>query len=199
VAIDIVHHVRKVDGREVTVEDARGAVSLLAAARSARVLNRMSSEQSQAAGLTEDDRFQIFNVQAGKTSMAVMSSRLDWRRMVSVPLNNGAGFGRPQDHAGVVTQWEWPTTDAVLDGLTSDQILTIQARARAQEWREDGQSSAWVGNMVGEVLDIPSDAGGKKRLKAIVGAMLGSKQLVVEMRKDPKGQMRKFVNGPEQS
>src|SRR5690606_7351743 len=50
-AIELVHHVRKSEGRDVTVEDARGAVSLLAAARSARVLNRMTDEQASEAGV----------------------------------------------------------------------------------------------------------------------------------------------------
>ena len=36
-AVELVHHVRKLNGAEVTVEDGRGAIALIAASRSARI------------------------------------------------------------------------------------------------------------------------------------------------------------------
>ena len=50
-AIEVVHHVKKTYGAEATVEDGRGAVALLAAARSARVLNGMSKDQAARANI----------------------------------------------------------------------------------------------------------------------------------------------------
>jgi RecA-family ATPase len=48
-AIDLVHHARKNgNGQAFTVEDARGASALIAAVRSARVLNAMSKERPNA-------------------------------------------------------------------------------------------------------------------------------------------------------
>lgn len=41
-AIELVHHTRKTNGEEATTESGRGASALLAAARSGRVLNKMS-------------------------------------------------------------------------------------------------------------------------------------------------------------
>jgi hypothetical protein len=49
-AIELVHHSRKT-GADVTVQDTRGAIALLAAARSARVLNVMSDDEASQAGV----------------------------------------------------------------------------------------------------------------------------------------------------
>ena len=51
-AIDLAHHTRKTGGAEVTVEDGRGAVALLNAVRSARVLNMMTEDEAAKAGVT---------------------------------------------------------------------------------------------------------------------------------------------------
>ena len=51
-AIELVHHVRKTGGAEITVEDARGASALHDAARSMRALNRMSDDEAKKAGMT---------------------------------------------------------------------------------------------------------------------------------------------------
>jgi 2,3-bisphosphoglycerate-independent phosphoglycerate mutase len=50
-SIELVHHSRKTNGNEVTVEDSRGAVALLSAARSARVLNQMTKDEGERAGV----------------------------------------------------------------------------------------------------------------------------------------------------
>jgi RecA-family ATPase len=57
VAIELVHHVRKTaPGQEITVEDGRGASALLAAARSARVLNPMAENEANSFGLESKKR-----------------------------------------------------------------------------------------------------------------------------------------------
>ena len=50
-AIDLSHHSRKTGGAEVTVEDGRGAIALLNAVRSARVLNTMTEDDATKAGI----------------------------------------------------------------------------------------------------------------------------------------------------
>jgi hypothetical protein len=54
-AIEFAHHARKVaNGQsETTAEDARGATAIVNAVRSARVLNRMSKDQADGAGIAE--------------------------------------------------------------------------------------------------------------------------------------------------
>jgi RecA-family ATPase len=49
-AIEASHHTRKVSGGDVTIEDSRGASSLMSAARVGRVLNRMNREEASQSG-----------------------------------------------------------------------------------------------------------------------------------------------------
>ena len=68
-SIELVHHVRKgAPGVETTVEDGRGAVALLAAARSARVLNVMTESEAEKAGV--ERRRSHFRVDNGKANLA---------------------------------------------------------------------------------------------------------------------------------
>ncbi|KQP53020.1 hypothetical protein ASF34_01210 [Methylobacterium sp. Leaf106] len=46
-SVELVHHSRKTGGAEITIEDARGAVALLAAVRSARTLNGMQKDEAE--------------------------------------------------------------------------------------------------------------------------------------------------------
>ena len=46
-AIELLHHPRKHGGADITIEDGRGASSLISASRSARVLNRMTKEDAR--------------------------------------------------------------------------------------------------------------------------------------------------------
>src|SRR5690606_31042440 len=84
-AVEIVHHVRKpAQGQdELTVDDARGAGALVNAARSARVLNRMTSKQAEQAGV--DDRRLFFRTDTGKANLAPPETAT-WFRLVSVTL-----------------------------------------------------------------------------------------------------------------
>lgn len=196
-AVEIVHHVRKVQDREVTVEDARGAVSLLAAARSARVLNRMTEEQAQSAGVPPDERFSIFGVQRGKSNLAPLSASSEWRKLESVPLGNGQGPMKPQDHAPVVTQWQWPTAEQqaekAMDGVTPEQFEAIKARIANSESRENDQAKEWAGHRVGEVLGIDStDKANKKRIGAMLRGWIAGGQLEV-FDDRVAGQVRKCI------
>lgn len=194
-AIEVVHHVRKSDGREVTVEDSRGAVSLLAAARSARVLNRMSDEQANAAGVPPGERFSYFSVSRGKANLAAMSGDMEWRHLESIPLGNGGGLTRPQDHAAVVTEWQWPGKADLIESVTPDQMRRICAEIDMGDFRENQQAKDWVGNVVGYVMGLDSDdKAEKKRIKSMVTAWIETGVLkIVEQRDAVQRRAMKFV------
>ena len=86
-AIELLHHPRKTGGAEVTVEDGRGASALLSASRSARVLNRMSAQEAEDAGLEKATAWRHFRVDNGKASMAPPPERSGLVQ---------AGVGHPQ-------------------------------------------------------------------------------------------------------
>ena len=85
-AFDLVHHVRKTNGAEVTVEDSRGAVALMSASRSMRALNRMSKDEASKTGI--DDPAGYFRAGNGKANLAP-PDKAQWFKLVSVSLGNG--------------------------------------------------------------------------------------------------------------
>src|SRR5262249_58260039 len=73
-SIEVVHHVRKSNGSELTVDDARGAVALIGAASSVRVLNPMTADEAGKAGIDPAQRRLYFRVDNGKANLSPPSS-----------------------------------------------------------------------------------------------------------------------------
>jgi len=184
-AIDIVHHLRKVADREATVEDARGAVSLIGAARSVRVLNRMTAEQAKQASVSDSDRHGMFSITYGKSNLTPLSNALHWRRLESVPLGNGRGLSKPQDFAPVVTEWRWPSAEDVAAEVPTDSLEIIKARVRGSDYTMNYQSETWVGRLVADVLgvDLPSGKAKSpehKRIEKMVDVWIEQGHFAVE-------------------
>lgn len=179
-AIDVVHHLRKLADREATVEDARGAISLIGAARSVRVLNRMSAEDANSAGIDEKDRYSYFHIHYGKQNLTRMDTAQHWRKMESVSLGNGtAGTGTklpvPGDTAGVVTEWKWPSQEELMEGVPDDVQERFLIRINNQEHRDSDQAEGWAGYLLAELMGEPlTHTKGmtkqKRRFKRIIDA-----------------------------
>jgi hypothetical protein len=192
-AFDIVHHVRKTGGQEITVEDGRGAVALLGAVRSARVLNAMTKEEADRAGEGVNHR-SYFRAANGKLNMAPPpADKAEWFHLLSVPLGNGD----PQnpvdngDYVQCVARWHFP--DALAD-VTVDHLREVQTAIAAGRWRESAQAKAWAGYAVGRVMGVDM---GTKAGKAKVGRLLkiwiASGALMVVEGEDDARVKRSFV------
>lgn len=194
-AIDIVHHLRKVADREATVEDARGAVSLIGAARSVRVLNRMSQEQADQAGLNNEERFGYFSVTYGKSNLTPLSSKLDWRHLVSVPLGNGRGFTKPQDFAPVVTEWKWPSSEEIAQDVTEGQREAIRVAVTTSDFKLSPRAKNWAGLAVAYAMGLDAeDEAQRKRAGTVLRALLKEGVLVEVEERDPvRREVAKFV------
>lgn len=185
-SIDIVHHLRKVADREATVEDARGAVSLIGAARSVRVLNRMSEEQAGEAGINKEDRFGYFYTTYGKSNLTPLSHKAEWRHLVSTPLGNGTGLAQPQDFAPVVTEWHWPSAEEVAGDLTEDQRASILAAVSASDYKKSPKAKNWVGSAVAYAVGLDLDDNvQRKRAAGLVSALMREGALVEREERDP--------------
>lgn len=180
-SINLVHHVRKQNGTEATADSARGASSLIGAARSVMVYNRMTKEEAELAGVAPEQVGFYFRVQNDKANLAPADAA-DWYRMNNVDLDNG-------DQVGVACRWEWPDTFA---GVTTDKLMACQRAVSEGEWRESPKSDAWVGIPVARVLglSIGTDRG---RLNKIIKQWLETDVLAVVERKDSNRIPRKFV------
>jgi hypothetical protein len=191
-AIELVHHVRKTNGNEVSVEDGRGATALLAAARAARALNRMTADEAARAGITEPGLY--FRTDNGKANLAppsavasLVSPRLDRPRQRHP--GNSEAPARASDKVGVVTRWEWP--DPTADVTTSDMEM-VRAAVRIGMWREDPQAAHWVGKCVIQTLGWDADeAANTHKAKALIGMWLKSGALETYQDKDPSTRKQK--------
>lgn len=186
-AIEIVHHVRKTEGgRDVSVEDARGAGALIAAARSARVLNRMTEEQAAEAGVNRADRFAYFSVLRGKSNLSAMSGRSEWRKLVSIPLGNGRGMTQPQDHAGVVTEWMWPTIEEVASEVTPDQMSNLLSLLGTGSYKAAANAKPWAGEAIAAALGLDiEEKAVRKRAAKLLKQWIDEGVLVAQNDMDP--------------
>lgn len=159
-AAGLVHHIRKGNGDEATVDSVRGAGSLIGAARAARVINKISAEDAQKLGVSEDESLGIFRVDDGKANLAPPAAKAVYRRMVGVQLPN-------MEYVGVATEFSLPD---LFEGITTRHTMAVQrmvgdAEANSEPLRESAQAKAWVGHAVAQVLDLDME---KKNEKAKV-------------------------------
>jgi RecA-family ATPase len=187
-AIELVHHVRKVGDIEVTVEMARGASSLISAARCARVLNPMSTKESNDAGV--ENRRVFFRVNDGKSNMSPASDKATWFRMQSVNLENNGRY-LEGDSIGVVTEWKWPDP---LEDVTAKDLQAVLQVVGAGRWRESQQAKDWVGRAVADALGLDvEDERSKAKIKGLLKIWIKNGALAVVDGKDEKRMDRKFI------
>jgi hypothetical protein len=192
-AVELAHHIRKPASgstAEITVDDARGAGSLKDAGRSVRVLNLMSKEEAESVGIKPDQRRRYFRVEAGKTNMKPPAENIEWRKLVSVPLDN-ATLEDEGDWVGVVTKWKMP---GALEGITTSDLLRVQKRVSEDKWREDSRATAWVGKAVAETLNLNvREPAVKKRIMGMIKIWIDSGALRIVEADDDRRHKREFV------
>jgi hypothetical protein len=175
---------------EITVDDARGAGALKDAGRSVRVLNLMSKDEAESIGVKPDQRRRYFRVDAGKSNMKPPAESIDWRKLVSVPLDNDTPE-HEGDWVGVVTAWKMP---GVLEGITTNDLLCVQNHLAAGKWRENVQAKAWVGKAVAEALGLDvREAAVKKRIARMLKAWIATGALKIVEREDETRHKFDFV------
>lgn len=186
-SIELVHHVRKTSGSEIAVEDGRGAGALLAAARAARALNRMTDEEGAKAGV-KDHRF-YFRSDDGKSNLAPPSAHAKWFEMVSFDLKNETQ-SRPSDKIGVVAEWSWPDHS---DGVTGSDMQAVRHKVSTGKWRADAQATEWVGYAIIEVLGLETTEATKAKAKSLQSMWVKNGVLKEVTENDEKRKPRKYV------
>jgi hypothetical protein len=188
-AVELIHHTKKTGGAEATVEDGRGAVAVLAAVRSAQVLNKMTPDEAAKAGV--DNHRQFFKVENGKANLAPPPEGKDWYRIIPVSLGNGGEIAPEGDSVGVVVSWKWPDP---LDGVTGSDFEAAAAAIRAGRWREHFQAKDWVGVPITKALGLDLDSKvDQAKVKALIKFWIKAGSLSVVEEKDEHREMKKFV------
>lgn len=217
-AIDLVHHVRKLNGAEITVEDSRGAVSLIATSRSARALTKM--QKNEAAKLGIETRWQrFFRFGDGKANLAPPAGdagREGWMELISVGLGNGGGSGLDAviegDSVGVVVtrtaaEMEKEGTSGLATLLgepavsgaegVQDQVVRAIREAGVPLRKDMRAGDAWVGVQIARVLKLdPSDKTDRGKINALISAWIKANVLVEVTRPDAKRMPRTYVEAP---
>jgi hypothetical protein len=179
-----VHHIRKGNGDDATIDSVRGAGSLIGAARAARVINRITPDDAIALGVDEHEALGIFRVDDGKANLAPPSDKAIYRRMQSVEIANG-------EHIGVATEFKLPD---LFDGVTAKNLYNVQrvigqAEEQGEAYRQSVQADNWAGKAVADELKL--DLGKPNELakaKAILKQWISSGSLqVVKMPNKRKG------------
>jgi hypothetical protein len=183
-AVNLVHHIRKGNGEEADIDSARGAASLVGAARSAVVYNRMSEAEAVKAGIDPEKRSFYFKVQNGKSNLAPGGERADWYRMNNQDLENG-------DKVGVAAQWVWP---APPDLVSPDRKYEVLKDISNSEWVSAAQSKDWVGRSIAHSLDLNlDDPDDIVTVKSIIKAWLKDGTLTRVERTDQYRKTRTFI------
>jgi len=92
-AIGLVHHIRKGNGEDASIDSVRGAGSLIGAARAARVVNRVSEDDAVKLGVDNDKAKGIFRVDDGKANLSPPADKATYRQMIGVKIENGERIG----------------------------------------------------------------------------------------------------------
>ncbi len=174
-SVQLVHHIRKTNGDDATIDSVRGAGSLIGAARAARVINRITPDDAMALGVDEHDALGIFAVDDGKANLAPPSDKRIYRRMHSVEIANG-------EHIGVATEFKMPD---LFDGVTAKDLYNVQrtvaeAEKNDKAYRADVRAKNWVGVAVAEQLKLDLEKQkDKAKAKAVAKQWISSGSLKV--------------------
>jgi hypothetical protein len=188
IAIEVLHHTRKpaagANGAQMTVDDGRGADAIIAAARSARIVNGLASKDAAALGVEEAEAWRYTRIDNGKANMAP-PGKAAWARSASVTLPCG-------ESVGVLEAWKPCDT---FEGMSVADIEFIREVAQGGPYRASSQAKeGWIGVPLAERLDLDlGDEKDKKRASAIINKWLKTNVLAVEERSDESRHKRKYI------
>ena len=181
-AICIVHHIRKGNGDDATVDSVRGAGALIGAARSARVINRMTEDEAVRLGIDPSEARSIFRVDDAKANLAPPAAVAVYRKMVGVQIANG-------EWVGVCTPYKLPDAFEGVSGKDARVIQRLVGNAKdaGNPYKESSQSANWVGVAVADLIDIDiSDKAGRTKVNTIIKTWIKTNVLAVERVVDSK-------------
>jgi hypothetical protein len=181
-AIGLVHHIRKGNGEDASIDSVRGAGSLIGAARAARVVNRMSPDEAARIGIDEAEARSIFRVDDGKANLAPPADAAVYRKMIGVKIANG-------EWIGVCVPFTLPDAFDGISGKDAKaaQQVVANAHSNGEPLRESSQSANWVGIPIAEMLGIDiADKKGKSKISSVLKTWIRTNVLAVEKVFDQK-------------
>jgi hypothetical protein len=171
------------------VDDARGGSSIIAAVRSARVINRMAQAEAELADIPANKKNFYFRVDIGKRNMAPPPEKATWYRLCSVELANG-------DAVQALRLWEFPR---VFDHVEIVDTEYIRELVKQKSWRADRRSPDWLGYAVATRLHLdPTSQVAIAKINRLITVWLANGLFVKRTMDDETRRPREFyVSSPD--
>lgn len=201
IALLLVHHSRKLNGNEATLDDSRGGSALPSATRAALVLARMTKREARPLG-REKDYKGLFRVADAASNLAAAPGDDDkWFEIKSVDLcngrfdENGAQIKR-SDRIGVaVVSATRGSADEEREPTPERQSQEAQALAMlaSGNWKESISAKAiWAGHPIAIAFGLDADDD-KIEIKSILKAWAKQKKIKFVSKTDKNRNDRIFV------
>jgi RecA-family ATPase len=130
-AIGLVHHIRKGNGEDASIDSVRGAGSLIGAARAARVVNKVSEDDAMKLGVEVDKAKGIFRVDDGKANLAPPADKSTYRQMIGVKIDNG-------EWIGVCVPFDLPDEwKGMTDAVVNEMLRMIELGPKTEDGSEE--------------------------------------------------------------
>ena len=130
-AIGLVHHIRKGNGEDASIDSVRGAGSLIGAARAARVVNKVSEDDALKLGVDLEKSKGIFRVDDGKANLAPPADKSTYRQMVGVKIDNG-------EWIGVCVPFDLPDEwKGMTDAVVNEMLRMIELGPRTEDGSQE--------------------------------------------------------------
>lgn len=123
VAVLVLHHVKKGAAAPGDASNARGASSMIDAARFAVTVTGMTTDEAATMGIPDEERVRLIRVDDAKANLVLKSPKARWYRLASINLGNGTSDYPNGDNVQAVEQWTPPDTWEGLDTATINDIL----------------------------------------------------------------------------
>jgi hypothetical protein len=185
-AIELVHHVRKTAGGDISADDARGASSLKDACRDVRVLNRMSAAEAASARINRRGVYFRIDSELGKQNMQPPAEGAEWYRLRSINLGNGTEKYPDGDSVGAVAHWTYSAQAA--EPVKMDVVMAVQKAIPQDGAGESPNAKPYILDIIGSVIGAPvrgrsaNDLVGKKKAEDVLADMLARGYLRREQR-----------------
>jgi len=173
ICICILHHDRKGVGIAGDVDRMRGASSLSGAARVVLTLTRMTEEEASALAVDPQDRKSYIRIDNAKSNYS-LGGEAGWYKLDGYTIPNG-------EQVAAATPWTPPKP---LDGITRHHVLMVLEAAMTEPpelRRKDMRAEGWLGHAAMAATGLP-----EAKVKIVIGALIRSGALYIEMAKDSK-------------
>jgi hypothetical protein len=198
--IELCQHTRKTaqaQQGELTADDSRGAGAIVNAARSVRVINRMSAQEADLPNIEPDERRHYLRISRDKPSM-LPPGKAKWVHLASIELPNATST-RPRDNVQAAEPWAYPKP---FDSVKPDDMRWAREEVRRKDYRVSPNSPHWFGYVLAERLKLDiglpgvprdqSQKGNRQRISAIISTWIGKGVLAKETRQDEARRDREF-------